>query len=333
MQVNYKEWYLLEIYSRIVRPIGADKAADAILELREHLDESIDEFVSRGLDPELARRAAMDKLGSPAKIAQGFVCSASHSERLKWSITVAVALSVAFAVMGTDNTLLMGLPYLIPIFVILSSVRTRLPLLPGILAAGAVASFVFAMAIQIQQVYVFDNARMPYSVAHKNCLSLMKQHTEHLKIEGEVAAKWRDSMRGPLGTGSYSLPAIVYRQSSEGYQTRFDGRGYVIDENQFEAMGYFSLSPLVTSKSVKSSDLKRFVQDQLGAVAQRQIVRKKRMKPYLAAVNVSRLERAKALWPSWLFISIAGTFATWAASWLLARLCALVLTRRKQLLA
>jgi hypothetical protein len=174
---------------------------------------------------------------------------------------------------------------------------------------------------------------MPYSVAHNNYLNLMKQHKEHLKVEGEIAVKWRDLLDGPLTTGSYSLPAIVYRQSSEGYQTRFDGRGFLIDDSQFEAMGYFSHAPMVSSKSVKSSDVKRFIQDQLGAVAQRQFVRKNRIKPYLSALNVSRLERAKALWPSWLYISVVGTSATWAASWLIARFCALILTRRKQLLA
>ena len=333
MQVNYKEWYLLEIYSRIVKPIGADKAANAILELREHLDESIEEFVARGLDPELAWRAAMDKLGSPARIAQGFVCSATGAERLRWSIAAAVAFSITFAIMGTDNTFLMSLPYLIPICVTLSSARTRLPLLPGVLAVGAVASFVIAMVVQMQKVYVLDNATMPYSVARGNYLNLMKQHKEHLKIEGEVASMWRENMRGARTAGSYALPAIVYRQSGERYQTRYDGRGFLIENSQFAAMGYFSHSPVVVTKSVPGSGVKKFIQGQLGTVEHRQLVRKQLIKPYASALSVSRMERAKALWPSWLYMSVVGTFVTWAASGLIAKFCAMALTRRRQLLA
>jgi hypothetical protein len=335
MQVNYKEWYLVEVYSRIVGPLGADRAANALLEIREHVEEAESEYIARGLDPQLATRAAIDQVGRPSNLAKSFVQSGSSREAGTWSALCFLGVLLGGPMLsvirygigdGMGFLLLLCLPAI-------AAVRTKRPISFGLTAFAGFLVFLFLLVNNSRQVNVSHRGTTSYDHAHRGYFALKKEHAEMQVVEAKIAARLRDVVANEkaIPTAKVSVPGARYR--SRGANTWFDRNGNVVymSDVKGDVWSRFSTIPYPTQRVVPIAKLKEHARWELDQIAYAQSGRTRLMRQYEAALNTSRIERATMHLPSELLFSGMCALAAWGSSFLIATGLVRAITRRRRL--
>lgn len=107
---DYIAWYLVELRNRLRDVEPKQRVEDFLLETRTHLQESIDDMTSRGIDEGDAVKTAIADFGHPSLVAQSFQGKGAMNNALYWVMILLVFLvSLPVVVMmvssATDNAL------------------------------------------------------------------------------------------------------------------------------------------------------------------------------------------------------------------------------------
>ena len=337
MSVNLKEWYLVETYSRLVTAIGPDKAAQALIELREHLDESEADYSERGLNGSLATQAAMDRLGSPKKIALGFVKGGSPRAGIYWTFGLLIfALLTHFierANPGDPPTSLywigmLGLP-------IAGALVTRRAMNFGILACG----FLVLCGARIWHlsgyVYVPGSDSMQYAKAHTIYQGLVADHHEFSKLESGLVAQWRKALGSPAN-GKVVYSRLTYNDKiSQNVVPIYLGNEVIGLRYENATSERFQYSPRIGSEMLSEplAVARKHIAGRINEVHSRQKSRVAKLVGFRAGLNTSRMTRLNQVAPWTIFGTGGMAGIAWLTSAGVASMVVSFRTRRKQLLA
>ena len=328
MSVNLKEWYLAEIYSRIVAPLGADKAAMTLVELREHLEESESEFLVRGVAPQQAEHAAMDRLGKPAALARKFVGSAP--EHLVLNASIGMALMIFIGCVASLH--LARYAYLIGLFVPLAAVvfgswlKRRLNV--WVLAAAGAFAYGIGILQQSNFVGIDEVGLMTYKTAHERYLAMRESDRRFRETEASAASQWREAMRTATTSVTIPVTKLEYRLSRQSMYKNDSPRSMV--GSQFDPSSYV---PVIVSNSVSRMELRKYVQAQLINVHSYQNGRRRWLSKFEVELNTRRLDRISGEWIPTLFSVLFWVGGSYLLEAISAFTAALVVTRRRKLLA
>jgi hypothetical protein len=213
MRLDYKEWYLVELYNRLERILGAHRASLATNEIREHLEETTEDLVRQGHDQSLATKAAVDTLGSPQSIALSFLDQGQKQLNLLLSSALVISflfLSVAFkAFPFVENYA--GLSYLQCFLVVFAGLaitwKTKrgvswwsIPLfLSGAILLTGIGSYLYIGSGRWENATISDT---------KERLAFLKENDlNNRKVEHEAYLKWVSLKDAPVGSRG---PVIAY---------------------------------------------------------------------------------------------------------------------------
>ncbi|HLO99431.1 MAG TPA: permease prefix domain 1-containing protein, partial [Fimbriimonas sp.] len=99
MKFDQKEAFLYETYSRVEGVVGSDRATQVYAELSEHIDQLHEEYIERGLQPELAKRAALGAMGTPRSIATEFARTSISKPWRTWPLLVVILGVICYVIL------------------------------------------------------------------------------------------------------------------------------------------------------------------------------------------------------------------------------------------
>lgn len=282
MRLDYKEWYLVELYGRLERNLGAHRTSMAISELREHLDETTEEFEKQGLDRSLATKSAVEALGTPLKVADAFVQGSSQHLNQLFSLGLVILVFLYSACFAGKNLALgfssYPLPTLLMLFLGTGLIvwKTKRGLSLWILPASATLSAMGVAAGAYFYVGYESSRIMTRSTAQETLQYAKTQNQKSLQIEHEVFTEWKNS-KDPKSV--VTLPKLKYTQ--EEYLTDKLGRRFVTQGHGtvvYEVFGTASKNGMEMVKPEK-------YRERLG-----QLMVKIRSEQYARAKGISYLE-------------------------------------------
>jgi len=95
--LDYLNWYLIELDRNLRGRRSAQANAEFLLESRNHLEERVDELVSKGIDRQAAVKAAILDFGDPKSVAQAFR-GVRPLSKLTYRVAVGIAVVLALCV-------------------------------------------------------------------------------------------------------------------------------------------------------------------------------------------------------------------------------------------
>lgn len=321
MNLNYKDWYLVEVYSRLSTAYGAERAANAVTELSEHYDALVDEGLSKGLPEIVANQSAASRLGDPQKLAQAFLLQDTIRPNFWWSIAFAIiCVSNVFLESVTPKLILICAVLAIPI---LCGIATKRMLRPSLVFASCAIGLFFTLYTTATHVYV-SNEYVPYQVAHESYLKLRAQHRNSLQIESRIASEWRSQLLDQ-SKHPHRIKRLVYEDLGQSQLIPKPDRSQVT----------FQLIPTVGTATafVPYGALKFEVDSRLNEIHLHQAERADTLAMIRTTLNTSVMDRLK-----WSCISPflqAVGFASFAllTSWFWAWITTSFRTRRTRLIA
>jgi hypothetical protein len=328
MPLNLKEWYLAEIYSRIVAPLGADRAAMTLVELREHLDESEAEFLERGVTLRQAEHAAMDRLGNPAILARKFVSSAPEHLVLKVSIAMALMIAVGcFASLHQARyAFLVGL--CAPVLAVFFGMWLKRTLNVWVLVVAGFFVYGFGISQESNFIRIDEVGLMTYTTAHDRYLVMKESDRRFRETEASAARQWREAMRTATTSGTIPVTKLEYRLLRQSMYKNDAPRSMV--GSMFDPSSYV---PVIVSNSVNRTDLRKYIQTQLINVHSYQNGRRRWLSKFEVELNTGRLDRVAGAWVptlSSVLLWVVGSYLLEAIS---AITTTLLVTRRRRLMA
>lgn len=335
MQVNYKEWYLVELYSRIVGPLGADRAANALIEIREHLEESESAYIARGLDPQLATQAAIDQVGTPSRLARSFVLGGTSRELGTWTVVCFIAVILGGPLLSTVRHGIgdgMGFLFLLCLPVI-AAIRTKQPLRLGLTALAGFLVLAFLCFNNSNQLNVSSRGTTDYDHVHRGYLQLKQEHEQMLKLEGEIAAQLREKMSQQTASPNAKvlIQGVYYKSWFGRYELYPGGRMYSLSDVAGDPWARFSSTPLASQRTVVASKLKAVAQVEIERMASVQAERKLLLASYERGLNTPRLHRALMYLPREILYSVTCVLVAWGSSYLVSLALIKSMTRRRKL--
>lgn len=333
MNLNYKDWYLVETYSRLVNAIGPDRAATTIIELGEHLEQAEQELVSRGMEPSLAQRAAFDRMGTPKKIAEAFVTAGGGPANLKWSLwlvgllVLGIGVAEAMGWHGASYVVYILFLVLVPLAVLFA---TKRPLHWAAMVFGTVAISGYLMISAARTPFVNYQGFTSYQKIRTDYLALNREHGEFLRTESKLASdlRSRSSFRN-LGK-SFVVPNITYvlRQSQHGYWRTYESS--VLQANATNSTAKFAAVPIAGLTEVPVGELDKHISRQIAKIHERQWSRRQELSRRSDTLNTPFLDRAMASKTD-VTIFVWGAMISWMATFCLSRLYVKARTRARRL--
>lgn len=294
MKFDQKELFLYETYSRVEGVVGTDRATQVYSELSEHIDQLQEEYQSRGLHVELAKRAALSAMGTPKLIAREFARhSISRPWRL-WPLWIVVFGIMCYWALRTSQPLLLGAPAMLVLapFLFFEGFRNRTAFpLKGMLALAAVLflglSFVESRSIR------FWSIQMPYSQAHERYLTMRHQHAEFLKVESKLAREFESVKKTLLTQQPYlhTYPTDTDESVRLSFLKYEYANGWATTGQQTRA-NVFSHVPVSASKSYPLRAANKAIDEKLAAMQYFQTQRRNQMTWLGILLNTSSVQRA-----------------------------------------
>jgi hypothetical protein len=165
---RYIDWFLVELESQLRDRIRLDQVHSVIKEAHQHLSEAYDEHLSAGMSDEDAQLAAMERFGSPSKIAAaelGQSIKGGNPQASAWAvgvITIAAVMVPSTVGLATSPVAwaycLLAVAGLVLAFAILAYFSRRLLLLP--VAVIVLASAGMTAMISSQR-FVMETSLLP----------------------------------------------------------------------------------------------------------------------------------------------------------------------------
>lgn len=334
MMLNYKEWYLVETYSRLVNAIGPERAATTILEMGEHLDEAEQELISRGMEPSLAQRAAFDRMGTPKQVAEAFVINGTRANNFKWSLALVAILLVFLGCAqylgwsGLRYTAYLFFLIAVPLVVLLLSKR---PLHWVAMTAGTLAICAFLMIDSAQTPFVNYQGFTPYQKIRSDYLALNKEHGDFLRIESGVAAKWRALLASGSRQGLYVVPDITYVARAPKYSYwRVTPSTVVLSTPDGRSKAEYAFVPIVGLTRIPAGEVDGVIATKFAEVRSQQRGRTNELRQRSETLNTSFKDRATANMSD-VYIFIWGSLTSWLVTFCLSRAYVKVRTRARRL--
>ncbi len=230
MKLNYIDWYLVELRRRLIDSMPLDQESSFILETRNHLESLTEEFVTNGMDQRAAEVAAIERFGTPDKIASDCILGIrrKRERRLIQFAGIMLAIWTTDVVWdGVSN--LRGYPFgytysltLAPLIILFGLYSLVLGKLPSrawyALPATCIVAFGIYSGIR-STFYAPPNtfgAAENYRELHDHYGQLREQHLIASKMEHETAEAWRAMLPAAKDMKSgqtLEIPRIVYQES------------------------------------------------------------------------------------------------------------------------
>lgn len=166
--LDHLNWYLVELERRLRKRRTAQDTADFLLETRSHLEERVEDLVSKGMDRASAAKAALADFGDPDSVVRSYSGSMGMSSKV-FGLWVAIAcipvvgflLGVAFWMAKQSNFVdspfaaLLSMPYIALAIVAGLAWRTRRWVAGYVGVVGVVVS-AFASAWLVSSIAFID---------------------------------------------------------------------------------------------------------------------------------------------------------------------------------
>lgn len=205
MKLNYIEWYLVELRRRLLDSMPLDQESSFILETKYHLESLAEEFVTNGMDPRAAEIAAIERFGSPDKIASDCLISLRQIRERRLIQFASIAMAIVIILITLDGAMqgrgsrfssyyLLSLSPLVITFGVFALIIGKLPswkwfALPAICAA--LFGFVEGSRTTFYTLPGTFSVKKPYAELHNQFGQLRTQHLVAAKAEHEAAESWR----------------------------------------------------------------------------------------------------------------------------------------------
>jgi hypothetical protein len=101
MKLNYIEWYVVELGRNLTDSVPLEKQNSLLHETKTHLASLTEEFTDQGMDEKAAQLAAIDRFGTPEKIAEQFIESFRIPKSSRVSLVLNIGLFLAISIIVT----------------------------------------------------------------------------------------------------------------------------------------------------------------------------------------------------------------------------------------
>jgi hypothetical protein len=201
MSLNYRDWYLVELYSKVVRTLGVEKATTLTNEVGEHFDSLVEEFTERGMDKRTAEISTIERLGSPNIIAEKTYLQNKKYPHFTLSLmAMCLIFSIAFIqcdvpfgffeqVERNSNLTI----YLCFVAIVFGLISTRPIKFRWIISCVLIAYFL-AVATSYSMIKVTINNHTSYHAVKLTYPNMVLEHRNNLAIETKAVSTWRSEV-------------------------------------------------------------------------------------------------------------------------------------------
>jgi hypothetical protein len=238
VKLNYIDWYLVELRRRLLDSMPLDQESSFILETKNHLESLTEEFVTNGMDPRAAEVAAIERFGTPDKIASDCILGIRRVRERRLIQFTTVMLGIFFSNMR-------GYPYasvftytLAPLIIVFGLYALVLGKLPARqwFVMPAVCIALMGIFTGFRSTY-YDSPGtlstvMNYRDLHDQYEQLRTQNLVAVKTEHDTADKWRALLATAKDMKSgetVEIPRIIYEEhrnhslNNGGYEMSYEG--------------------------------------------------------------------------------------------------------------
>ncbi|MEI8282060.1 MAG: hypothetical protein WCG75_06630 [Armatimonadota bacterium] len=348
MNLNYLEWYVVELGKNLLGAVPLDKQNSLLHETKNHLSSLVEEFQSQGMDEKTSQLAAIDRFGTPEKIASQFLESMNSRQGRAFVTLLNLALFIAVCVIVTGlillpNELIHGGPIMtiVPIalsYGIYTLLRGRRPSAKWLLLPTAMSvviglpSAYFLTAFTSYPGYLAQV--IPYGALRKQVLGFRAEMQAQDKFLKPYMDSYRAALKDPkykdgLKPGEkFSVPS--YRHSnSKGIYVSFNNNGnstqwvtkdpyhIQLQGSEFSIGSTKDRKPEVLAGPMTGHAFRQYFIEQLDSQRRGRSMDESALGQLEAGLNMSVFERSK-LFAFWVAAAtlLFGLPAAWIASWL-----------------
>ncbi len=348
MNLNYIEWYVVELGKHLSSAVPLDKQNSLLHETKNHLSSLVEEFQSQGMDEKTSQLAAIDRFGAPEKIAAQFLESLNSRQGRAFVTLLNLALFIAICVIVTGlilspNELIRGGPIMtiVPIamsYGLYTLLRGRRPTAKWLLLPTAMSVVIGLPSAYYLTAFTSNRGYlshvMPYGALRKQVLGLRAEMQTQDKFLRPYMDSYRAALKDPkvkdgLKSGDkFSVPSYQHSNSKGVYVTiasaykmksliSQDSNLVQLQGSEFSVGTVKDRKPEVLTGPMTGHAFRQYFIEQLDSQRRSRIMDESALGQLEAGLNMSVFERAK-LFAFWVATStlLFGLPAAWIASWL-----------------